>query len=123
MTPSRPTPVTNAKTSSWGNLGIAPNAAAAPGSPATPASVNGYLQVTNGMNFPILGTRNGKERQSIVFSVFATSAYPLLLSDENGNPFMDIPAGAQIALASDSLFFVSGVGGTCQVRIGQIFSR
>jgi hypothetical protein len=116
------TPVSNASTYAWGNLGIQNNSGAVAGSPPTPAcDGNGYLQITAGMGLTIRGKKNYKPRQLITFSVSTTSPAALQVTDALGYAFMTIYAGQQIALATDSPLIVSGAGGTSAVTIGQIF--
>lgn len=108
----------NAATVAVGNLGIAAGTGAAGGNPACDAA--NYLQITNAMALVIPSENAGRRRQSIVFSVKRTSAYSLEVADADGKGFMTIDAGERIELVTDSGFIVSGDGGTCVCKIGQI---
>ena len=108
-----------AATYALGNLGIAVSAAAANGLPACDA--NGFLIITNSMNLLVPGTNNGHRRQKITFSVSTASPSPLNLLDLNGNVYMTIFLGQQIALTEDSTFILSGAGGNAWVTVGQTF--
>lgn len=111
----------NAATYAVGNLGIANGAAAAGLNPACLGS--GFLQITNGMFLRIsnLDPVNGHRRQTIYFSVDPAAAFNLAILDISGNTFMILSKGQQIQLTADSVFELSGIGGTVGVAIGQIY--
>ena len=105
-----------------GNLGIPVSSAAGAvftGSPQCDA--NGFLYITNAMQLVIPGSNNGHRRQKITFSVSTASPSALNLLDANGLVYMTIFAGQQIALQEDSVFQLSGAGGTAWVTVGQTF--
>lgn len=110
-----------ASTEIFGNLGIATGAAAAGGNPA--CSAFGFLQITDAMNFPVSGTRNGKRRLDVTFCVKAGSAFNLNVLDATGKAFMTIPPGATVQKVMDADFTVSGAGGLAEVTIGQVFLK
>ncbi len=110
-----------ARTEIFGNLGIATGAWAAGANPA--CSAFGFLQITDAMSLPVLGTRNGKRRLDVTFCVKAGSAFNLNVLDPTGKAFMTIPPGATIQKVMDADFNVSGAGGTAEVTIGQTFLK
>ena len=110
-----------AATEIYGNLGIAVGAAASGANPA--CSALGFLQITDAMNLPVLGTRNGKRRLDVTFCVQAGSAFNLNVLDATGKAFMTIPPGATIQKVMDADFYLSGAGGTAAVTVGQVFLK
>jgi len=120
----------NAATYLYGNCGIAANGNknlpnSNGGNTNVAADPNGYLKITNNPNIVIANLNNGHRRQMILFTIapvaIGTGA-SLNILDANGNPFMTIPAGSPpVALTTDGVIWVSGVGGTAYVTIGEIY--
>lgn len=119
----------NAATYLFGNCGIANSTAAnlpddsAPGHVTSIAcGATGLLTIPNTPNIQIVATNNAHRRQTIIFSISATSANPLNILDPNKNTVMTIPIGSPpIQLVTDSVLYISGAGGSCTVTIGEIY--
>ena len=110
-----------AATEIFGNIGIATGAAATGALPACDST--GFLQITDGMNLKVSGTRNGKRRLDVTFCVKTGSTYNVNILDASGFAFMTIAPGQTIQKVMDADFWVSGAGGTAKVTIGEVYLK
>lgn len=111
----------NASTYCVGNLGIATGASSTSELPA--CDVHGNLLITNAMSLLIEGTHEGNQRQMITFAVDKSSSASLNVLDPDGNNFKTMNPGDDFAYPTDSIFYLSGAGGTALVSVGQIFLK
>jgi len=110
-----------AATEIFGNLGLAKNTPGGVGVPA--CDVDGFLQITDGMNLKVPGTLNGKRRLEVTFTIKSGTLVWLDVLDKDGFNFMTLFPGQVVQKTLDSDFFVSGSNGTAKVMIGQTFSK
>jgi hypothetical protein len=119
--------IAQGETYAVGNLNIQNNTAATSNLPQVNSS--GFIVCPNTANIKISGRdpQNGNRRVLIVFtmaiSTTANPVAPLQVLDQNGCQFMTIQQSQVIALACDADLYISGLSGTAQVTVGQVFLK